>query len=100
GVDYLLSNKAAVDANSAFRPGWVRTGALKDAYAKMGFAFDPDGNFVQGTNLFDNLKRNDVVDRLTGQYLRTKWQDRAINSEDQPTRRFTKEDLKNPNVTE
>lgn len=98
GVDHLLSPQGAVDATSAFRPGWINQNMLKNAYAKLGFAFDRQGNMVQGTHLFDNVRPNDAVDKLTQKYFQARFRDRTIDNEELPTRAFTREDLRSTNA--
>jgi len=100
GVNYLLSPQGAVDAQSAFRPSWMNANGLKNAYAKLGFVFDKDGNLVTGTHLFDGLQRNDAVDKLAQKYFQTKFRDRAIENEEIPTRVFRMEDLRTGNAAD
>jgi hypothetical protein len=100
GVDHLLSAQGAVAATSAFRPAWVNRNMLKNAYAKLGFVFDRQGNMVQGTHLFDNVRPNDAVDKLTQKYFQTQFRERTINSEELPTRKWTMEDLRSTNAAD
>ena len=100
GVDHLLSPQGAVDATSAFRPGWINRNMLKNAYAKLGFAFDRQGNMVTGTHLFDNVRPNDVIDKLTQRFFKTGFRERSIDSEELPTRTFTREDLRSTNAAD
>lgn len=100
GVDYMMSPQGAVDATSAFRPGWINQNMLKNAYAKLGFAFDRQGNLVTGTHLFDGVRPNDAVDKLTQKFFQTRFRDRAIDNEELPTRAFTREDLRSTNAAD
>jgi hypothetical protein len=82
-------------SRSAYRPSWTNSQGLKNALAKVGFSFDDHGNFVQGTGLFDGMQRNSALDRLTSQYLRTRWNERKLSGEEaQAPRVFRREDLK------
>jgi hypothetical protein len=106
GVDYMLSGGAIQDANSAFRPGLYSENALKTAQAKLGYTFDENGatkgfpGNVTGSNVFQNLVRNPELAKLNETYFRTRWKNQQINPEDTPTRRFTKQDMQNPNTAE
>jgi hypothetical protein len=100
GVDHLLSAQGAVDATSAFRPGWINQNMLKNSYAKLGFVFDRQSNLVQGTHLFDGVRPNDAIDKLTQKYFQTRFRERAIDSEEQPTRNFRMEDLRTTNAAD
>jgi hypothetical protein len=97
GADYMLSGKAAVDASSAYRPGWMNSEGLKNSLANLGFSFNDNGGMVQGSGLFDNLQRNSALDNLTQRYFQTRFNDRKFGApaEDfQANRKFSKEDLR------
>jgi hypothetical protein len=117
GADYLLSGAPILDSNSAFRPGLLSRDALKTAMGKMGYTFDDSGRIVggpgggpppqpggpqtvRGTGLFPGLQRIPALDNLAHSYFSTGWREGHINSEEQPTHRFTKQDMQNPNVPE
>jgi hypothetical protein len=55
---------------------------------------------VTGTHLFDNVRQNDAVDKLTQKYFQTRFRDRAIESEELPTRKFRTEDLRTTNAAD
>ena len=107
GTDYLLSGAPILDANSAFRPVLANKNAIKTALIKMGYTFDdagrmigaPGGN-VSGTGLFTDLQRNPALANLAQSYFRTTQREGMINSEEEPTHRFSQKDLQNPKVAE
>ena len=107
GVDYMMSGGALLDANSAFRPGMFSENAMKTALAKIGYTFDGNGKMIgapngtiSGTGLFNDLQRNPALMKLAQSYFQKGVHEGAINSEEQSTRRFTRKDMQNPNVSE
>lgn len=106
GVDYMLSGGAAQDAGKAFRGGLYSANAMKAGLAKVGFTFDDAGNIkgapnsVVGTGLFTNLQRNETLANLAKSYFQKRFHEGKIDSEEQPTRKFSKADMQNPAFAE
>jgi hypothetical protein len=101
GVDYLTSGKATLDSKSSFMPGWfMPTNAIKTALMKLGYAFDQDGKIVQGTGLFNDLRRNKNLDKLTESYYKSRNRDLSVNPEERADRTWNTQDLKTSNAAQ
>jgi hypothetical protein len=107
GVDYMLGGGALLDSGSAFRPGLFSQSAMKTALAKIGYTFDgtgvmigAPGGTISGTGLFNDLQRNPDLQRVAATYFQKRYQEGSVNAEEQPSRRFTKKDMQNPNTAE
>lgn len=112
GVDYMLSGGAIQDAASSFRGGLYSSAAMKTALAKIGYTFDDAGNLqlptnksgkpglTTGTGLFQDMQRNPALGKLASSYFQKLFHEKAVASEEAPTRRFSKRDMANPNVAE